>query len=366
MKRTSIFVLLLLLLSACSSASAQNTYTSGSATSAPTQAGPQTFTVLVGAHDQNSNADLEAYFPADITIHVGDTINWKLNSKEIHTVTFLAGETTPPLLLPVPNAPQGAMMFNSQVAYPAGPSDGQYDGSTYANSGLMGPDQGQTTDYSLTFTKAGTYSYLCVIHGDEKMVGSITVVDASTQISTPVEVQAQGQKELQDMMAQVPAIQQAAEANVKSPQTNSDGTMTYYVEVGYHQGQIDLESFFPNTLDVHPGDTIEWDLSQQDIAPHTITFLNGADEPALVVPQQQQSGPPLLTINPEVGAPQNPGKALTTDGIFSSGLIDPSAPGPHSYSITVGDVSGTIPYLCLLHDLSGMKGSITVSAPTSY
>jgi plastocyanin len=116
---------------------------------------------------------------------------------------------------------------------------------------------------------------------------------------------------------------------------------------------------------VHPDDTIVWTFSQQDIAPHTITFLNGAEELALVVPKPQQSGPPLLTLNPEVAAPQNAGKPLTTTGIYSSGIIDPHAPGPHSYSLKIGDVSGTIPYICMLHEESGMKGSITVSAPSS-
>jgi plastocyanin len=122
----------------------------------------------------------------------------------------------------------------------------------------------------------------------------------------------------------------AALAEAKSPQKNSDGTTTYYVEVGYSQGQADLESFFPSTLNVHPGDTIVWTFSQRDIAPHTITFLNGAEEPPLVVPKPQQSGPPLLTLNPEVAAPQNAGKPLTTTGVYSSGIIDPHAPGPHS------------------------------------
>ncbi|MEJ2263421.1 MAG: plastocyanin/azurin family copper-binding protein [Anaerolineales bacterium] len=365
MKRISMFGVLLLLLAACSSASAQNSTAPVNTASDSSNAGAQTYTVLVGAHDSTANADLEAYLPADVTVHVGDTVTWKLNSKEIHTVTFLGSEKTPDLLVPVPNSPQGAMMFNPQVAFPVAPKDGQFDGSTYANSGIMGPDQGQYTDFSLTFNKAGTYSYLCVVHGEEKMVGKITVVDASAQIPSPAEVQAQGQKELQALVAQVPAIQQAAEAEVKSPQKNSDGTTTYYVEVGYSQGQVDLESFFPNTLNVQPGDTIVWTFSQQDIAPHTITFLNGAEEPALVIPKPQQSGPPLLTLNPEVAAPQNAGKPLTTTGIYSSGIIDPSAPGPHSYALKIGDVSGTIPYICMLHEENGMKGSITVSAASS-
>jgi plastocyanin len=380
MKRITMVVLLAFVLSACSTASAKksnptaapvgsstnsNPTTVTAGTTNNSNSGAQTFNVLVGAQDLNNAADLEAYLPAEITVHVGDTVTWKINSKEIHTVTFLGSETAPELLAQEPNAPQGTMMFNPKVAFPTAPLDGQYDGSTYANSGIMGPDQGQAQDFSLTFTKPGAYTYVCVVHNQEDMVGKVTVVDAGVQIPTQAEVQAQGQQELQALMAQVPDVVKAAEAGIKEPVKNADGSTTYSVEVGYSQGKIDLESFFPNTLDVHPGDTVVWEFSQRDIAPHTVTFLNGAQEPELVVPKPQQSGPPLLTINPEVAMPQNPGQPLSNQGIYSSGLIDPSAPGPHSYTLKIGDVNGQIPYICVLHEESGMKGSLTVSPMSS-
>jgi hypothetical protein len=96
-------------------------------------------------------------------------------------------------------------------------------------------------------------------------------------------------------------------------------------------------------------------------APHAITFLNGAAEPDLLVPEPQPSGPPLLLFNPAVIFPQNADKPLTGQGIYNSGLIDPSAPGPHSFSLKIGDISGNISYECLLYDSSGMKGRLTVA-----
>ena len=65
-------------------------------------------------------------------------------------------------------------------------------------------------------------------------------------------------------------------------------------------------------------------------------------------------------FNPEVALPRNADKPLTTQGIYNSGLIDPHAPGPKSFALKIGDVSGDIPYLCSLHDDDGMKGTLTV------
>ena len=53
------------------------------------------------------------------------------------------------------------------------PSGGTtYDGSALVNSGPLMPGQ----SFSLTFTKAGTYTYHCLFHDDtENMIGTITV-----------------------------------------------------------------------------------------------------------------------------------------------------------------------------------------------
>ena len=45
-----------------------------------------------------------------------------------------------------------------------------------------------------------------------------------------------------------------------------------------------MTAFTPNTLTVSPGDTIVWAMSEKNMAPHTVTFLNGAPEPPLLTP----------------------------------------------------------------------------------
>ncbi len=338
------------------------------AASAPTQAaanqpasGGQTYTVQVGWEDTSNGVEIEGYFPSTLHIHVGDTVHWKLNAKEIHTVTFSDNGKLPDLLVPVPNGPQGAMMFNPQVAFPPPGQSPQFDGTRPANSGLMGPDQGQATDLTLTFIKAGTYNYACAVHVAEKMVGSIVVEEASAQVPSPAEAEQQGQQELDALRSQVAPAMQAAQADIKPAEKNADGTMTYHVNIGYTKGQIDLMSYFPNKINAHPGDTVVYDLGKADVAPHTVTFLNGEDEPQLVSPQPQPNGPPLLALNPKAAQPLNAGQLLTAKGIYSSGMLAPGTPGPQSFQFKIGDTSGDLQFECILHNDAGMLGTLSVA-----
>lgn len=367
MKKTFLsFVLLLvgvLLLNACNPTSAVLPVTGNNNTvpALKPNRSPQTYTVLVGAEDAARGADLEAFFPEVLHIHEGDTVVWKSNAMEIHSVTFpLKTEKPPAFLIPLPNGPAGAMMFNPQVAFAAAPNDGQYDGSTYANSGILGQEQGQSPAFRLTFTKAGEYTYYCVIHNDEKMTGKIVVEPASANVPSPADAQAQGKKELDTLMARVPQVLDRANKSVAAPVPQADGTTLYSVTVGYAEDQIDLMAFFPSRLTVHPGDQVQWTFSKENMAPHTITFLNGTDEPETIKPIPQPNGPPLLAFNPEVAMPKNADQPLTQQGYVNSGLIDPHAPGPHQFLLKIGQVTGDLPYLCLLHDMSGMKGVLTV------
>ncbi len=380
MKHTIAFAVAVLLFAAACSAPASNT--TGPAailaaaqaptampveTQAPAQAPTaenatgQTFNVLVGGEDTSVGAEFNGFFPATLHIHVGDTVLWKQNAHEIHTVTFLAGQPVPDLLVPVPNGPQGAMMFNPQVAFPAGSQDGKYDGSGAVNSGIMGMDTGQAPQFSLTFTKPGTYQYVCVVHNMMKMAGTIVVEDSSASIPSQADDDAQAQKELDALKAQVPDIVKAANAQTKPDVQNPDGSTTHYVSVGYAQGQIDMTAFFPNNVSAKAGDTIVWNMPAMNMAPHTITILNGAPEPDLLAPQPQPNGPPFLLISPAVALPQNADKPLTNQGIYNSGILDPSAPGDHAFSLKLGTFSGSLEFVCLLHDENGMKGTITMT-----
>ena len=68
------------------------------------------------------------------------------------------------------------LLVNVKVLAPSPAQPAPYAGTGYFNSGLLVagvPDMPQ--EYSLTFTKPGTYKYLCQVHDASGMNGTITV-----------------------------------------------------------------------------------------------------------------------------------------------------------------------------------------------
>ena len=93
-----------------------------------------------------------------VTVHAGDTVTWTNQSNnEPHTVTL---------------APAGAVFPTLSPFSP--PSGGTvYDGTALVNSGVLPPG----ASFSVTFTKAGTYTYHCIFHDDtENMIGTVVVI----------------------------------------------------------------------------------------------------------------------------------------------------------------------------------------------
>ncbi|MDQ7019590.1 MAG: plastocyanin/azurin family copper-binding protein [Robiginitomaculum sp.] len=91
--------------------------------------------------------DAMKFVPASVTIHAGDTVEWKNGSVLIHTVTAdasLASDTANVHL------PAGATPFNS--------------GNIEAKG-----------TFSHTFTTPGTYKYFCIPHEGVGMVGEVVV-----------------------------------------------------------------------------------------------------------------------------------------------------------------------------------------------
>jgi plastocyanin len=118
------------------------------------------------------------FIPARLAVGVGDTVTWKNDVPgPPHTVTFTSGGPVPPFAVPEPQ-PSGppVLAFPANVAFPVKPSQ-NYEGTGYVNSGVMGTapsDPGGTT-FSLTFTRAGTFPYVCILHADQGMTGVIEV-----------------------------------------------------------------------------------------------------------------------------------------------------------------------------------------------
>jgi plastocyanin len=349
MKRIFVYVLVIALLIGFSGPVPSTLFKTTNVYAASTQ----TYTVLVGAENASRGVDVMSYFPSVLHIHQGDMVTWQLNSNEIHTVTFLGGTVTS-----LPDILQGTTV-NPLAVEVTPASGGTYPVGDYVNSGILGPDPGESTSYSLVFNDQGSFIYYCIVHGT-MMTGTIFVDPPSTSIPSPSQVSQAAFVDMTTQLAHGYGLFSDAVRSQKAPVMNPDGTMTYYVKMGYMSGNINLMDFFPSKLVVKPGDTVIWELSSTNDAPHTVTFLNGNPEPPLIVPSGSN-----LVINPAVLAPQQPGLPLTRSGIFSSGLMVPGVPPLESYTLTIGNIQGYMPYMCLLHDASGMVGSLFVARPAN-
>ena len=91
-------------------------------------------------------------------------------------MAFYPGREAPDFIVPIPQE-QGPpiLQVNPDVAFPAKPA-GEFDGTGYYSSGLFGagPLPGGM-NFSMTFSKAGTYDYVCSVHKELGMAGKVTV-----------------------------------------------------------------------------------------------------------------------------------------------------------------------------------------------
>lgn len=136
----------------------------------PRPDGTKLFEVIVGAVDASGN-DAQQFFPGTANINAGDTVKWISTNQTPHTVTF-----NPPDVL------QG-----DPFALPRSADTEITDQTEIVNSGILWTVPGQPnsyTEYELTFPQAGTYTYVCILHAPQGMVGTINVAAQTTPTAT--------------------------------------------------------------------------------------------------------------------------------------------------------------------------------------
>jgi len=286
-----------------------------------------------GTSSADEAVQVNSFLPHTLTVDVGDTITWHLNSGEFHTVTFLSGEDAPPFITIGPNGPE---LNPAAVAPSGGPT---YDGTGIANSGLLVKGQ----QFSLGFTKAGTYPFLCLIHAG--MAGTVHVQDAGS-----VYPQAQAQYDTQSRVTgnrllargRTLSARTLAAARASGPGEAAVGAGT---STGV-DGSLAVMRFLPGKLVVHAGDSVTW-TNKDPETPHTITF---GEEPG---------GGPLGAFLPS-GAAQ-PGHATLTspDEAANSGFVGAGLPFGTTFTATFVN-PGSYHFICALHDDLGMTGTVVV------
>jgi plastocyanin len=276
--------------------------------------------VQAGGDRQDGSLQALDMLPSTITINEGDSITWNVTG-EVHTITFLGSNTSPPA---DPTVPQGTTTF---------------DGTNFVSSGILPPG----THYTLTFTKAGTYHYFCALHPPE-MTGVVIVQPRGTPRPEPQGFYTgKGTSELNsilsDAMGAVNAIPYEVGGTHLAAGVSPGGpnaTPPYATVLRFLDGdRINLTS-----VTISVGTTLTWtNLSSNE--PHTVTF-----------PVAGQPLPPLPgdPFTPPMGGSTYDGTQITNSGILNGG---------DSYSLTFTK-TGTYTYYCLFHDAFGMIGTVVV------
>jgi plastocyanin len=347
-------------------------------------AGGRNVSALVGT-DQDTRQAI-GFFPATLRIHAGDTVSWKINSGEIHTVSFYQGVPASALTTPVPLKdgdpgdvipyfvadpaglkPGTDVKVNPQVVFPTrapGAPVETYQAGKLISSGIMSknppaPNQPANDTFQLTFSSPGTYKYVCLIHL-LPMGGTVEVVPASADVPDQAAVTAQAQKEskaLLDLVAK--AEDQGKQARTEA---GPNGTNFVFVKAGNNEftsaeDRAQAFAFFPKDVTIKAGDTVVWGSAFF----HSVTFNPTPPDPDLLVIQPPPDGQqlPVVSFNGKIAWPSKPAPTYDPTKYYNSADIGPFSPGGFSWALTF-DKPGTYSYFCGVHRELGMKGSIIV------
>lgn len=345
---------------------------------------PITVEVDVDGTPDDQNLAFLAFFPSELSVHAGDTIDFGLvDTGEPHTVALgslvdgvlsTSPEDDEALFTAVPNMLPGPGDADQTAANPCFIASGappvntrctgdqpDFDGTqSFYNSGWLAPE----STFSVPLAddiEPGTYHFVCLIHGSV-MSGSFTVVDDDEDVPTPAEVREAARTKLDDLVAQLqPAVASLAGLDAE---TAMAGTGSPDVEIGL------VNQFGPEELSISVGDAVTWTV----LGPHTISF--NAPQSANQARAEAPDG--SAHVNVEAFAPSNgpgqpepegegggePGPPILIDagewngeGFLSSGLILSFPPQLFQYRVTFTQ-AGTYNFQCLIHP--DMEGSVTV------
>jgi plastocyanin len=339
-------------------------------------------TVTVQAGAGQDTVELLAFLPEKLRIRVGDTVNWKFEG-DLHTVTFATGttpegmvipssqappgEVIPRVFLPVPGAPQGVNMMNPALIFPSRKADQAvetYSGTGFVNSGMMSnaplfPGTPPIQTFSVTFDTPGTFQYVCLLHQEFGMRGTVEVMPASTiDVPSQAQIEARAQQELTSVRVRLE--QARAQGRQGRSEPGPSDTQLWRVMAGnslvdINDGRIQLSEFVPKDVTIQAGDTVLWESRFF----HSVTFVPTPPPPDRFLPERQPDGTVQLIRNPIIFNPSRPAGVFDPSQVFNSGTIG-TYPGPGMTFALTFETPGVFKYFCGIHRDLGMEGTVIV------
>jgi plastocyanin len=290
----------------------------------------------VGAQSKNKGRQALAFLPNEIWIHEGDSIAWKFDVDEVHTLTFLkSGQVRPPFFVGCPGFSSGSATF---------------DGSTCVST----PPLVRGATFTVEFPETGNFKLVCLFHPN--MTGVVHVLELSKALPHT--------QDFYDDAAEDEAHELLSDAELDdhdAEQAHGGNHVTAGAgEISATPGgseTLSILRFIHHTTVIHAGQTVEWG-NADPVTPHTITF--GTD-PANPVP-------PSGNVKTDADGARHATINSTSDSVHSGFIVAspqdrtglPQSPlGVTRFRVTFTK-AGTYNYICALHDDLGMKGKIIV------
>ena len=268
------------------------------------------------------------FYPGSIAIHPGDNVAF--TPMGAHTITYNR-PTGPVFVLFAPSGVTTLSAANQSV-----------------NSGIIGAGPPPPPTFTVTFASTlpvGLYKFICGLHiGMTEMIDVLPMSQALPK--TDAEYGAIAQREITRDLATVADI--AAEATQDT--NDEDGGPS--VLVGAGNKRVSNLRFFPQTTTIHVGQTITFLKTHDPTEPHTVTFGPENPDPFLqLLPSGGNSYDGTGTVNSGF---------LSTKKQFAFYQLAGVFPPPTTRFKVTFTKAGTYGYICALHDVVGMVGTIVV------
>ena len=365
-----------------------------------------TYDVSVGQFLQGAPAESMRFLPYDIDVHQGDTLHFA--SLSFHTATLLpvgqgvvdwfdanATYGTSQPWAPVvtdPDDGSAAYKFGNSVLNPSSTSCGgagqpacSYDGTGVLNSGTPA-FFGEDMDFSATVNASPGSSLwvVCIWHGPNMRM-KVTVVAASEPATTLAQADAQSAAALSQDADSAAALHERFSSR-QTFHTRTNGTRVWDAWAGVSNAHVELFGFYPRTLHIGRGDTVQWHFDSLTFEDHTVTLpldkarniagaLNfvcdpdgdagpGPDNPSDTPGPPFCNNPAQLEIEfsnkfiPKLGDGTFTGRDLESSGVRGSNSALLEGDANYRLRFDASSSGDGFKYLCMIHTF--MRGRVVV------
>ena len=132
--------------------------------------GGREYTLQVSSNNDIPVGDVMQFFPASLNVGINDSVKFVSNVHTPHNIAFIP----PGVDLSGPPPPELADWdpFEGGVNYTVGT---KLDNSKFVASPIIGLEYPDGLSATFAFAKTGTYNYVCILHAEQAMAGTINV-----------------------------------------------------------------------------------------------------------------------------------------------------------------------------------------------